>query len=244
MKKHGNKILFAVFLVVLSFVCLIVGIAIGTDSESAPQQVSATTVAPTPLVEVAIPTIIPTIISTEKPTVIPTEVILTRTPYPTRTPKPTKEPTTSFYDETCKTLDLYEMVLTAMFGRVPNFQPTNVGVWDLAWIIEEPTGSYGIFVTEKNGCLIQGAAISVLDIDGGDAESAGEMMGAVTGFFSTAENGWDWLGDKLNNECPLAFENYTDHKLMDDGTTWEISCQSDLIKNQFSVGISIYPPGW
>jgi hypothetical protein len=218
MKGVNKAVIAGVVVIVLAAVCLcgVLGLVVLADAE--------------PTITEAVEASVAEIVAEAKPTRIPTNT-------PVK-PLPTKVPV---YNTECKTLKNFETVITVVSGMTPNFQSTNVGVWDLAWTIEEYGGTYGIMLTEKNGCLEMAGSVSVFFIDIGDVNLAGSMSGMVAGYFSESETGIDWLQNEMINECVYATTQHSASRMMDDGTLWEVICQADYTDEMLSIGMTIYP---
>lgn len=218
MKGINKAVIAGLVVIVLAAVCLcvVLGLVLLADAE--------------PVLTEAVEASVAEIVAEAKPTRIPTNT-------PVK-PLPTKVPA---YSADCKTLKTFETVITAVSGMTPNFQSTNIGVWDLAWTIEEYGGTYGIMLTEKNGCLDMAGSVSVFYIDIGDAELAGSMSGMVAGFFSEGDDGIEWIQNETVNECVYATTQHSASRMMSDGTLWEIICEADYTDEMLSIGMTIYP---
>lgn len=217
MEGMNKAVVIGLVVIVLAAVCLcgVLGLIVLADVEPTMTEIVESSVAE--------------IVAEAKPTRIPTNT-------PVKLP-PTRIPVNT----NCKKLDTFESLITAVSGMTSNFQPTNIGVWDLSWTVEQYGGTYGIMLTEKNGCLDMAGSVSVFYLDGGDFEMAGEMSGMVAGFFSDSSDGVSWLQDEMVNECPYATTQYTANRMMSDGTLWEVICEADYIEEMMSVGMTIYP---
>jgi len=217
MKGKNKAVIVGLVVVIIAAVCLcgVIGLVAILDPEPTTVIDAGETVAETAVVE-------------EEPTGIPTKA-------------PVKAPPTAVPVTDCQKLKTFETAITVVSGMTPNFQPTNIGVWDLAWEIEEYGGVYSIVLTEKNGCLEQAGSISVFYLDTGDPDLAGSMSGMVAGFFSDSSDGLGWLQGEMVDECPYATTQYTATRVMSDGTLWEVMCKADYAEEMMSVGMTISP---
>ena len=151
---------------------------------------------------------------------------------PTARPKPTATPVD------CFTLEEFELLGSMVFDVEPDFKEIDTDEFE--WMYFHDDGIYGINILVSRGCVTSSSAVGVFDADYGDYEMLGELIGGMGGYFSTAEEWWDWLFDENVGEifnC-ITYTDYDAFTTMRDGTDWYLLCVIDS-DNDMNMGVRI-----
>jgi hypothetical protein len=150
----------------------------------------------------------------------------------------------------CVTIDSYSDVIEQVMKVQPDWEALEhrKGGFQYRWTIEDEGGKHALsaFLTAE-GCVCATVAASQFRMGGGKEELVGMLEGAAAAPASDL-NYTTWLESKITFSCGISNilrKSYEVEKLMEDGTTWKLTCSRKTGGETFNMlyTLKIATPG-